>query len=571
MPTSKKAWWRMNRRLVLPSVCAVAVAGTVFGGVTIVPYVSSHSASTTQVSSIPTIDVGAGNTDLWSTSSAHQISLQISQDNLDQLLSSYQEEGEKDWVKATLTIDGVTIEDVGVRLKGNSTLRTLANNNGAGAAPGGGGAPAGDAAGGDAAAGGGGGGMGGGGPMATGITAADPSTWPLLISFDKYYEGRVYQGRTEISIRPGTPVLNEATSLSLTAQTGQPTQSYSYATYSINGGTATTRLVLEIPDENYANSLGNGILYKADAESSFSYQGDDQTTYTDQFVQINGSGDGDVQPIINLLKWIDSASDEEFAAHLADYVDVQSFARYLATQNLLANSDDMAGPGQNYYLWYDRDTGKISVVSWDLNMTMNSQTSAAPTDSISMGGGGGGMDRGPQAQQQNATTGQSTTDGATAAGATATTSTAAAQPPATGGTASAGDTAATGNTAATGAATATTGQQTMGGGPAGGGAPGGEAPGGGGGMRAGNTLKTKFLAATAFRDLYLQEYWALYDQIYGNDNALTTLANIVSTVPVSAGLSAETLNSSAETLKTWLSQRASALAEMREQYQPATS
>lgn len=55
------------------------------------------------------------------------------------------------------------------------------------------------------------------------------------------------------------------------------------------------------------------VLYKADSESSFSYQGTEQAT---------------------------------FEAKLADWVDVASLATYCATQNLLANSDEMAGPAR---------------------------------------------------------------------------------------------------------------------------------------------------------------------------------------------------------------------------------
>ena len=66
------------------------------------------------------------------------------------------------------------------------------------------------------------------------------------------------------------------------------------------------------------------------------------------------------------------------------------FARYTATMNLLVNGDDMAGPGQNYYLWYDLGTKKISVISWDLNLAMTGNAAASPDEQLSIGGGGNG-------------------------------------------------------------------------------------------------------------------------------------------------------------------------------------
>lgn len=44
------------------------------------------------------------------------------------MLSTFREAGEKEYIRADITIDGTLIEDVGLRLKGNSTLQSLSNN-----------------------------------------------------------------------------------------------------------------------------------------------------------------------------------------------------------------------------------------------------------------------------------------------------------------------------------------------------------------------------------------------------------------------------------------------------------
>ncbi len=260
--------------------------------------------------------------------------------------------------------------------------------------------------------------------------------------------------------------------------------------------------MLEHPDELYANSLFDspGYLYKADASSRFEYVGDDQSDYADQFKEINAADSGTLQPIIGFLKWMDSADDAEFDAHLADWVDVDSFARYVATQNLLVNFDDMAGPGQNYYLWYDLDTKKLSVVSWDLNMAMQGDTTAGPDDTISMMGGMGpggpppGMPGGapPEGMPQG-------------------------MPP---------------------------------------GMPGGD--GEGRGAMGGNTLKTRFLDSAAFTELYHQAYRELSEQIYGNGLALEVLDEVVASVPTSDGLTAEALQESVDSMRSWIEERTQA-------------
>lgn len=342
--------------------------------------VASSGSAQSAVSASVTATAAEGS--IFDASQSHEVSLDIDQDALDELLQSYQNDDEKTYVKANITIDGVTYNDVGVRLKGNSSLRSLGGTN---QMPGGGGAPADMPQPGGAN---GPGGQGGGGMSGSGIDENDPTTWPLLINFDKYVDGQTYNGMTQIALRSGVPSVNEAAALTATAMTGQASQQFGYVTYSVNGGDTLTRIMLVNPDENYAANLGDGILYKSDSESSFTYQGDDASTYEDQFKQVS-DGDTNEQPIIDLLKWLDSADDEEFDNNLDTYVDVDSFAKYLATQNLLVNQDDMAGPGKNYYLWYDNETKKISIISWDLDMSMQGNAELGVDDTASMGGGGG--------------------------------------------------------------------------------------------------------------------------------------------------------------------------------------
>src|SRR5699024_8377061 len=102
----------------------------------------------------------------------------------------------------------------------------------------------------------------------------------------------------------------------------------------VNGSASTTRLLLEVPDESYVQRLtdtggalgGQGYLYKADATSRFAYVGEDQSDYADQFTQINAADSGNLQPVIDLLRWVDGASDAEFDEHLAEHVDAESLA-----------------------------------------------------------------------------------------------------------------------------------------------------------------------------------------------------------------------------------------------------
>lgn len=78
----------------------------------------------------------------------------------------------------------------------------------------------------------------------------------------------------------------------------------------------------------------------------------------------------DLSPVIKLLAWLDTVSDERFDTELADWIDVPSFAKYVVTQDLMDNFDDMAGPGRNFLLWYDLEVEKFTVITWDMNLVL---------------------------------------------------------------------------------------------------------------------------------------------------------------------------------------------------------
>lgn len=325
------------------------------------PYITSELVSETVV----TNDIG-GDSDLFDDGD-HTIEISYNQAEYDDMIASFQDNGDKDWIRADVVIDGTEFDNVGLRLKGNSTLQSLRSS---GSGDGGGG-------------GGGGGGM-------TRLSEDSPEELPWLISFDKYEEGRAYQGSTEIALRPaasGSDVaLNEAMALELTAESGQTTQDYGFTSVSVNGSDAATRIVLDTPDSVWADSLGDGVLYKARSSGSLDYLGDDPTEYEDSFSQINGQGAYDLQPVMTLLKFLNDSSDEEFAEELPDYLDTESFAEYLAMQEILSNSDAMDGPGNNYYLWYDTSEETFTVLSWDLNLALSGGTGGMGGDMPDMDG-----------------------------------------------------------------------------------------------------------------------------------------------------------------------------------------
>ena len=267
---------------------------------------------------------------LFDSSSVHSIAVEFDVDNYAAMIAAYTAAGDKEWIEATVTIDGETYERVGLRLKGNSSLRSVDAD-------------------------------------------SDPANLPWLVRLDKFVDDQTHDGVRDVVVRSNSSetAINEAVALELLEAAGLASQDAIATRFSVNGSTEVLRLVIELPGDEWMEQRfsATGALYKADSAGDYSYRGDDPEAYNDVFEQEAGEDNADLTPLIEFLEFINESDDETFAAELSDHLDVDSFATYLAMQDLLGNFDDIDGPGNNSYLFYDTDTEQFTIVPWDYNLS----------------------------------------------------------------------------------------------------------------------------------------------------------------------------------------------------------
>ncbi|MFN8519571.1 MAG: CotH kinase family protein [Chloroflexota bacterium] len=356
----------------------------------------------------------------FDSSYVHSISITVDPDDYAAAIAAYQADETKEWLTVTAVIDGVTYEDVGMRLKGNSSLRSLSGNDGfpGGGFPGGqqgdgttgtppavpDGAPSvpGSDSSTDATA----------APAATaepattaapaesaepaqssGATTSDlpaAETLPWLLRLDKNVDDQSIDGVTDIVVRSNSTqtALNEAVALELLSAAGLASQEASSSSFSVNGSDPVLRLVIEDPEDHWMaeHFEDAGALYKAESTGDWSYRGDDPESYDEVFDQEAGDDVTDMTPLIEFLQWVNESDQATFSAGLAERFDVDAFATYLAMMDLLDNFDDIDGPGNNAYLYWDATTATFTIVPWDMNLAFGT----------GMGGGGFGDGQGPR-------------------------------------------------------------------------------------------------------------------------------------------------------------------------------
>ena len=66
-----------------------------------------------------------GDVALFDSTVVHRIEVSFDNDDYDAMIKAYTDNGTKEWMEATVTIDGTTYQRAGMRLKGNSSLGGL--------------------------------------------------------------------------------------------------------------------------------------------------------------------------------------------------------------------------------------------------------------------------------------------------------------------------------------------------------------------------------------------------------------------------------------------------------------
>ena len=242
------------------------------------------------------------------------------------------EAGEEEYVPCTVVIDGENFHQVGLRAKGNNSLRL------------------------------------------TGEYGL--SRYSLKLEFDHYIKGASYHGLDKFSLDSSfqdNSYMKTFLTYDMFRFMGVPAPLCSYVFVTVNGEAWGLFLAIEEPEEAFARrNFGPdyGELYKPDyrslkdenADVALRYTGDDPALYDNIFRNAKfKTSEADRQRLIEALRILDSGENLETA------VNVDEVLRYFTVQVFVMNWDSYLGPtGHNYFL-YEED-GILSILPWDYNL-----------------------------------------------------------------------------------------------------------------------------------------------------------------------------------------------------------
>ena len=237
--------------------------------------------------------------------------------------------------RADVTIDGETMQGVGLRYKGNGTF----------------------------------------------VVGHKTGKYSFKIDFNEYREDASFRGLRKLNLNnqaTDPSMMREALSYELFREAGISCSRVSFARVSLTVPGAKEReakglyTIVEQVDKRFLKDRfgeADGLLLKPSTFGVFRYLGEDWKEYEVAYIPKTTPTEPQQQRVIAFAKLLHQGDEAEFEATLEEYLDVDQFLRFLAINVLLSNLDSFLGGAQNYYVYLDTKSNRFRFLPWDMDIS----------------------------------------------------------------------------------------------------------------------------------------------------------------------------------------------------------
>lgn len=248
------------------------------------------------------------------------------------------------YVKAQIECDGVTLNDVGVRLRGNSSYNW----------------------------------------------GASGFRRPFKFDFNRYVESQKFLGITAFFLNNNAydpSASRETLAYETFRRMGVPAPRTTMANVylSIQGQLdreylGVYALIEDIDTKTFLNKhfgSAKGMLLKPWSIRGLPYLGEQWHPYESRYAPRSNVTPDAAKRFIDFIKLVNYADDQTFASQIDNFLGVDKFLRLLAGDVMLANLDTFLFTGHNFYLYLNPKDNRFYFMPWDMNLSFANFTSAA--------------------------------------------------------------------------------------------------------------------------------------------------------------------------------------------------
>ncbi len=264
----------------------------------------------------------------------HTINIIFSQPNYWDSLLYYYNQGLEQYMSATVIADGVTYNNVGVRLKGNSSFTHPNNKKG------------------------------------------------FRLSFDEYVSSQRWDGLKGVHLNNfwnDPSFLREKLHLDYCRANGIAAPRANFAEMSINDTLFAFYSLVEHVDKTFLSSRygnNNGDYFKAvdgigtggDFLSDFRWLGPDSTLYYSNYELKSNLSTGPWKKLLTFIDTLIHTSD--ISGKLPLQLNTETYFKAMAVDNIFGNMDAYIFSGRNFYIYFRPPTYKVDWIVWDASLSI---------------------------------------------------------------------------------------------------------------------------------------------------------------------------------------------------------
>ncbi len=189
----------------------------------------------------------------------------------------------------------------------------------------------------------------------------------LKIKFDKWIEGQTFHGVERMTLNNSVSdpsLVRQCLGYGLFADAGLASPRCAFATVAANGDDLGVYVHVEDVKKDFLRlhyQRSDGDLYEG-------VLSDFRDGWTGSFEAKTGDTDPDGAPVLAITEAL-AAEDDQVVSALEEVMDVDSFMRFWATEVLVAHIDGYAGNTNNFYIYRDPGTDRVTFLPWGIDAT----------------------------------------------------------------------------------------------------------------------------------------------------------------------------------------------------------
>ncbi len=214
-----------------------------------------------------------------------------------------------------------------------------------------------------------------------GSGSRSPEKPNLRLNFNKNVSGQKFLGLKDVALKANNQdasLMRETSSFALMRRLGIPAPREAHARLFINGEFFGLYTIVEMINKDFLSRVfdeDEGYLYEYERPGNydFSYLGDGPSVYMSYFSAETHEDDPDITGLMEMIRRVNFATDEEFEEVVSPYLDLDHFMRVIAVQNYLADDDGILSSVfgmNNFYLYQRAGRTETIFLPWDMDLSL---------------------------------------------------------------------------------------------------------------------------------------------------------------------------------------------------------